>query len=181
MQKTVLENSLAANFMNFSPVLLVSSIYDEKANICPVSWTMPISFSPPIVAISLGHRRFSHYVIENSRQFVLNIPDESLLSQVRFCGSVSGQRKDKFMESGLTKQAALKVHAPLVDECFAHIECQVFRTFDVGDHTIFCGTVLSVLAEKDVLDANRVIDLSKRKPIIHLGHDDFMPLGGTGF
>jgi len=176
MKKVTLDNKLAHCFLNVSPVSLVSSYYEDRSNICTISWCMPVSFVPPIVAIAIGHGRFSHYMIENSRQFIINLPDKSILEAVQICGSVSGRRKDKFVEADLTKLRGLVTNIPLISECFAHLECQVQRSFDMGDHTIFCGNVEAILADSQVLTEDGLIDLQQKKPLIHLGRDKVIEL-----
>ena len=182
MPKSIMDNKIALRFLNMSPVVLVTSMYDEQTNIVTVNWTIPISFSPPYVAIVLGRGRYSHYLIESSRQFVINVPDTSMLDVVKFCGSITGRRRNKFMEleGKISRMPAISMNVPIISECFAHIECMIHRTFEAGDHTIFLGSVQSVLAEKNVFTPDDVLDISKQQPLIHLGGERFAALTPYG-
>lgn len=136
-------------------IVLITSIDGSgKPNIIPVAWTMPTSFNPPLIAISIALTRYSYKLIKDSREFVINIPTKKLVNIIDYLGSVSGKDVDKFKESKLTALPAKKVKPPLIGECAAHIECKVESTLNTGDHTIFVGKVVSAQANKDVFKNN---------------------------
>jgi len=177
MQKATLEKEQALDLITFSPVVLVTSSYAESSNIITIGWSSPIGFSPPLIAIVVGHGHYSHHLIENSREFAINIPDISLLEEVRMCGASTGRETDKFLDARFNELRPISIKAPLIKECFAHIECQVYRSFSMEDHTIFCGSIAAVLAEQDILSKDGIIDLEKRQPILHLGHNKYFGIG----
>ena len=142
-----------------------------KANIIPIAWVMPTSFNPPKIAISVGLGRYSHKLIEETKEFVVNIPTANLLEKIRFCGSVSGKSLDKFKESGLTSQPAKKVKPPIIVECVAHLECKVSHQTTTGDHTIFVGDIVEAYANKKIFD--KILNLEKLKLVLHVGEDVF--------
>jgi flavin reductase (DIM6/NTAB) family NADH-FMN oxidoreductase RutF len=175
-KRITVDKSYATTLLNPSPVTLVTAKYEDKQNIVTVNWNTPVSFSPTIVAIMVGRGNHSHHMIESSRQFVINIPDSSLLWEIKLCGSISGSSRDKFLESGLTTLPALVIDVPLINECFAHIECQLSQTIAVGDHSIFCGNVVSVFVQEGLFTSEGVWDLAVRRPVIHLGQEHYVTL-----
>jgi len=155
--------------------VLVSCVDKEgNRNMVTLAWTMPTSFSPPLVAISISPKRYSHRLIKETKEFCINIPTMEIVKQVLFCGRHSGYAFDKFRETKLTPIKAKKVKPPLIKECAAHIECKVVSEFETGDHTIFVGEVLSATVSKELFDKG--YDLKKVKPIYHAGFDDFVTI-----
>ncbi len=176
IKRITVDKSFATTLLNPSPVTLVTAEYEDKQNIVTVNWNTPVSFSPTIVAIMVARGNYSHQMIESSRQFVINIPDIHLLREIKLCGSISGSVRDKFLESGLTAMPALVIDVPLIKECFAHIECQLTQTVVVGDHSIFCGNVVSVFVQEGLFTSDGEWDLAVRRPVIHLGREHYVTL-----
>ncbi|MFC1809833.1 flavin reductase family protein [Candidatus Omnitrophota bacterium] len=176
IKRITVDKSYSSILLNTSSVVLVTSEYEEKRDIITVNWCTSVSFIPRIVAVVLEVGSFSHQIIEGSGQFAINVPDISLLEQVKFCGSVSGFKQDKFIDSGLTTIPALNLDLPLINECFANIECQVDKSVMIGDHTVFFGLVISVMVEDGLFKTDGTVDLEKRKPIVHLGKDQYVTL-----
>lgn len=155
-------------------VLATSVDKNGKPNVIPLSWAMPTSFDPPLVAISVGARRYSHELIAGCEEFVVNIPPISILDKVQLCGSLSGRTADKFTEVGLTSIAGEKVSSPRIKECVAHLECKLVGKFQTGDHTIFVGRVVAASVDEAAFDEKgNTMNLELFKPIFHLGGDSF--------
>jgi len=158
-------------YVNFSPpspvVLVTCSSQDGKHNIITVGMYMPISFNPPLVAIGISPKRYSHKLIKELGEFVVNVPTREIVEKVVYCGTVSGRDVDKFKEAGLTPIPAKMVRPPLIKECIAHFECKLYASYEAGDHTIFVGRVVAVsvnenIEREGVLDSARVGTLSHR-------------------
>lgn len=144
-------------------------------NIITLAWAMPTSISPPLVAVSIGNRKHSHTLIEETKEFVVNIPTIDILKETLFCGRVSGKNRDKFKEAGLKPMPARKVKPPIIKECVAHLECKLNTQFATGDHTVFVGEVVEAYANKDALAGDKY-NLEEAKMIFHLGGDEFATL-----
>ncbi len=153
-----------------TPVIMATCIDSKgKANIITIGMYMPISFEPPLVCIGISPKRYSHDLIVNSREFVVNVPSIDLEKEMHFCGTKSGRDLDKFSETGLTPIPGKKVKSPLIEECFGHLECRVIQSYECGDHTIFIGKVLIASINEDVLTGGN-LDLLKAKPMIQKNH-----------
>ncbi len=157
--------------------VLVTCVDKEgKPNIITLAWSTPVSFNPPIVTISVGPQRYSHKLIEETREFVINVPQMDLAKETLFCGRNSGRKVDKFKATGLTKEPARKVKPPLIKECIAHLECKVVNRFTSGDHTLFLGEVVAASVGEGFFSER--FDVRKLRPIFHVGGDEFITLEG---
>ena len=153
--------------------ILCSSSFKGETNIITLAWTMIISRTPPIVAISVAPQRHSHGLIKNSGEFTINVPTKELISEVYYCGSHSGRNVDKFSKANLTPLNGLQVKCPRIEKCIAHVECEVMDDRRYGDHTLFVGKVVSCSARNDVLKGKEV-DLEKVSVPYHVGGREFV-------
>ncbi|MGB9797951.1 MAG: flavin reductase family protein [bacterium] len=167
--KRALTPNQALQLINHGPTILVTAVGEKGANIITLAWSMPVSIRPPLLAISVSPHRYSHNLILNSGEFVVNIPNASLLRQVHLCGTISGRNKDKFKEAGLTAIPASKVQAPLIEECIGHIECKLRAHYTAGDHTIFIGEVVAGSVEEELYDGHLMTEKEEGETLHHLG------------
>ena len=145
-----------------------------KPNITTLAWAMPTSINPPLLAVSLAPTRHSHKLIEESGDFVVNIPTLEILQAVYACGSLSGRSFDKFKKTNLTPIPGKKVKAPAIRECVAHLECTVEGKFTTGDHTVFVGKIVEAYADEGVFA--ETYDLKKARLLFHMGGNGFAVL-----
>lgn len=156
-------------------VVLVSCVDRAgKANIITLAWSMPTSIRPPMLAIGVAPGRYSHQLIEETKEFVVNIPTMDILEETLLCGRITGREYYKFKEARLTPLPAKMVRPPIIKECAAHLECKLRQQISTGDHTLFIGDVLVAYANEGVFD--RRFDLKRVKPVYHAGGDDFVTL-----
>lgn len=153
------------------PVVMVTTADKEgRANIMTMSWHMMIDFEPPIVGCVISNRNFSFDALKSTKECVINIPTVALAKQVTGCGNTSGRKVDKFKKFGLTPLPASCVKAPLIDECYANLECRVVDTKMIEKYNLF------------ILEVRKAwIDAAIKHPqtIHHLGKGAFMVAGET--
>ncbi len=99
--------------------------------------------------IMVHHARYSHKLIEESREFVINIPTVDIVEKSWYCGTHSGRIVDKFKETKLTPIPAKHVKPPLIKECPINIECKVVETMkpEYSAYTFFFGKALAIHAD----------------------------------
>lgn len=168
-EKKVLSLDQVHRLINFGPLLLVAAAFENQRTIAPIAWTTPLSQNPPYVGVAVGQNHLSHFLINQSNEFSLNLPGSELIKAVVYCGSVSGEKEDKFLKAGLTPLKAQIIEAPLIGECLAHLECQVTEKIPVGDHTLFIGKVVSAQVDAEIFRPEGIIDVKKAKTLHHLG------------
>jgi flavin reductase (DIM6/NTAB) family NADH-FMN oxidoreductase RutF len=152
------------------PVVLVTTAQKGRANIMTMSWHTMMEFEPPLVGCVISDRNHSFGALKATKECVINIPTVELAAQVVGCGNTSGRKVDKFKAFGLTPAAASRVKAPLIDECYASLECKVVDAKLVAKYCFFILEVLKAW-----------IDTSRKDPrtIHHLGRGAFMVAGRT--
>ncbi len=150
-------------------VLATCQGLNTKPNIITLGMYMPISIRPPMVCIGVSPRRYSHQLIEESGEFVINTPPISIEKEMHFCGLESGKKVDKFSKTGLTPIPSLKVRPPRIKECFGHIECKVVQKHKCGDHTLFVGEAVATSADSEVMNGE-MLDVLRARPIVQKNH-----------
>lgn len=150
------------------PVVLVTSVDSEgNHNIVTLAWAGTVCSDPPMLGLGIRPHRYSYKLIEDSGEFVVNLPTVDILKEVDFCGMVSGKDVDKFSETRLTPEPAEKVKPPLILECPVNIECILKRKIPLGVHHLFLGEIVSVHVNQDILDENGKLDFNKVAPFVY--------------
>lgn len=150
------------------PAVMVSCALPEgRPNIITVAWVGVACSEPPMISIGIRKTRYSHKIISESGEFVINIASEDQLKAVDFCGVVSGKDLDKFKEAGLTPLKAKRVNVPLIKECPINLECSVRYTLELGSHDLFIGEILATHMDEEVLDNAGRPDIAKLKPFVY--------------
>jgi len=140
--KTITGKEIAALLHPRPAVLVTCCDLNGAPNVLTVAWHTPLSYNPPLIGISIGLTRYSHNLISQVRQFVVNIVGISSIEALKNCGQYTGALDDKTSLSGLTLKAAHKVKPPLISAALGYLECQVEQEVDAGDHTFFIGRVM---------------------------------------
>jgi flavin reductase (DIM6/NTAB) family NADH-FMN oxidoreductase RutF len=81
-------------------------------------------------------------MIKNSKECVINIPTQDMARKVVGIGNCSGSEFDKFKRFKLTAISGSKVHAPLIQECYANFECKLFDAGLVNRYNFFIFEVV---------------------------------------
>jgi flavin reductase (DIM6/NTAB) family NADH-FMN oxidoreductase RutF len=149
-----------------------------SANIITIAWAIPVSGRPPLMALSVAPPRHSFGLIQETGEFVVNVAPFELAEKALYCGRRSGRDVNKFDEAGLTAKPAQHVRPPIIAECIAHLECRVVQDIEAGDHHIFVGEVLAAYARADVLSEGGMYELSKARPLLHVGGKVFTTTTG---
>lgn len=139
-------------FDRFKPescVFVVSIDKDGRPSGMIAGWQMKCSMDPPLFAVSLSKKGYTHRLIHESREFVIAVPGKSLEEEVKFFGSRHGDEVDKFSETGLATSQAQFVKSPLIREATVNFECRLEKEVDSGDHIIFIGRILASYVDKD--------------------------------
>ena len=151
----------AGTFIYPIPAVMVSCGTMAKSNIITVAWTGILNTNPAMCYISVRPERYSHDIIKNNGEFVINLTTEKLAFATDWCGVKSGRDVDKFKEMKLTKEKGNFVKAPLIKESPVSIECRVKEIIPLGSHDMFVAEVLSIDADEKYIDEKGAFDISK--------------------
>jgi flavin reductase (DIM6/NTAB) family NADH-FMN oxidoreductase RutF len=124
------------------PVVLLTTASKGRSNIMTLSWHTMLEFEPPLVGCVISNRNYTFDILKATRECVINIPTAELAKKVLGCGNSSGREVDKFETFGLTPVTAACVKAPLIGECYAHLECRVVDARMVTQYNFFVLEVL---------------------------------------
>jgi flavin reductase (DIM6/NTAB) family NADH-FMN oxidoreductase RutF len=159
-------------------VLVTCDDTKGKTNAITIAWHTPISVKPPLYGISVGPGRYSHKLIENTKEFVINFAPYNIVEKVDFCGTRSGRNTDKINESGLTLIPSEQLKTKIIKECFAHLECKLHKSITLGDHTFFIGEVVHLSVDKEAY-IDDLINNKKVKPCYYIGDHVYTTINET--
>lgn len=152
----------------FYPAAVVLITSGESApNVMTCNRIASCSAEPPRLAISVRPSRFTHHLIQQTGDFVVNIPTQDQLTLTDYLGVVTGKEEDKIAQAGLRLSPGHTVRSPLLDGCPVNIECRVEQAIDLDSHTMFIGLVQVVHAEEAFLDTNGDVDLDLVNGIVY--------------
>ena len=154
-------------------IIVSTKSKDGHVNAAPFSFTMPVSINPPLLAFASVPTHHTFKNIEETNEFVVNIPNEDILSNLWITGEKFPEDVNEIEKAGLTQIDSLKVSPPKIGECIAHIECKVYWIKDSGDHKLIVGEVLHADAESNSLK-DGFLDVENIKPVLHLGGVKFV-------
>jgi len=129
-----------------------------------------MEFEPPIVGCVISNRSHTFSILKDTMECVINVPTVDLAEKAVGCGNTSGRSVDKFRTFNLTPAKSLYVASPLIEECYANLECKVVDAHMVAKYNFF---ILEVL--KAWIDTT----LKNPRTIHHLGRGSFMVAGET--
>ena len=150
------------------PVVLLTTARRGRLNVMPMSWHTMLEFEPPLVGCVVSNRNHTFGVLKATRECVIGIPTVAIAERVVGCGNASGARVDKFARFRLTPRPAARVGAPLIEECFANLECRVADTRLVAKYGLFVLEVIQAWIDPAIQNP---------KTIHHLGRGNFMVAG----
>ena len=159
------------------PAVMVSVADKEgNSNILTVAWTGTVCTNPPMLSISVRPERYSYHMIQETGEFVVNLTTEKLAYATDYCGVKSGRDTDKWKATGLTREMASQVLAPLIKECPVNLECRVRRVDELGSHHMFLGEVVAVHVDEAYMNEKDTFHLSDARPLAY-SHGRYYGLG----
>ena len=159
------------------PAVMVSCGREgETPNIITVAWAGTICSDPAMVSISVRKERFSHSIIRDTGEFVINLVNKRLVRATDYCGVKSGRDVDKFKETRLNPQASRYVKAPGVEESPVNIECKVVEVKELGSHDMFIAKVMGVTIDNRYMDDRGKFNLNM-SGLVSYSHGEYFELG----
>lgn len=148
----------------------------EKPNIITVAWAGTICSEPAMVSVSIRKERYSHAIISETKEFVINLTTKALCYATDYCGVKSGREVDKFQEMNLTPSASSKIQAPGIAESPVNIECRVVEIKPLGSHDLFIAEVAAVDIDDRYMNGNGKFELNSTG-LVAYSHGEYFELG----
>ena len=160
-----------------APVALISTVGEDGIhNAAPVSLITLVCYKPPIICVSIGLRRGqkkdTSRNIEFSKDFVVNIMDETLIKPTIQASADYPSDVDEIKEVGFTAIASDKVKSPRVAESQVSLECQLVQSLELEEEGTFRNVVFAkvvVTHIKDELWVAGKLDPSKLRAVGRVG------------
>ncbi len=149
---------------------------DGKANLITLAWCGNVNSDPPMLFISVRPSRFSHALIAETGECVVNIPSKKFARAVDYCGVTSGRNIDKWETCSLTPLPMERVACPGVAEMPINIGCRITRTIALPSHDMFLAEIVEVAVDENLVDAKGKFRLEKAD-ILAYAHGEYRTLG----
>ena len=183
MTKTIFKGSA---MLNPVPVVLITSKNTEgKTNVFTVAWIGTACTKPPMITVAIRPERLSYEYIKESGDFVVNMPNSTMVREVDYCGVRSGNQIDKIKEMNFTIEDSKDVTAPLISQCPIALECRVKSITPLGSHDLFLAEIVNTHVDNNLIDAKGKIHFEKAD-LITYSHGEYYsvdskPLGKFGY
>ncbi len=166
-----------STILNPVPVTMVTCTDAKGApNIITIAWTGTVNSDPPMVSISVRPERYSHGLIMERKEFVINLVTRTLVRAADFCGVKSGRTVDKFKAVKLTAEPSTVVKVPMIAESPVNIECEVTNIIPLGSHDMFLARIVAVNVDERLIDGKGKLCL-ERAGLACYNHGDYCGLG----
>lgn len=170
-------NWKSGNMLYPLPVVMVScQRKDERPNIITVAWAGTICSDPVMVSISVRKERFSHRIIAETGEFVINLVTQDLVYATDYCGVKSGRDVDKFKMMNLTPVAINGVKAKAIGESPLSLACRVKEIKELGSHDMFIAEVVGVMVDDKYMRDDGKFELNSSK-LVAYSHGEYYGLG----
>ena len=159
-----------------APPALVSCGTMEAHNVLTAAWTGIVCSEPPMTYVSIRPERYSHHMILEQGEFVINLPTQAIVRATDLCGVKSGRDGDKFALAGLTAEPSALVAAPGIGECPVSLECRVREVLHLGSHDMFLSDIVAVDVDPRYVDEKGALHLEKAG-LLAYAHGGYYGLG----
>ena len=119
-------------------VTIVTTSADDGQFGCTANAVASLSLEPPLMLVCLDRAAGTHPRMLAARTFVINVLGGGAENEA-LCRQFAARRDDKFAGVPFRPGAT---GAPILDAALAWLECELDRTYEGGDHTIFVGRVI---------------------------------------
>ncbi len=135
----MIEN-IEALFKQISCGVYVISVSDgERQNAFTAAWVMPVSFNPPLLAVSINPEHYSYQLLQAGGVCTVNVLGQEQSAIAEHFGRSSRDKMNGFQwQKGITG-------APVLSASLAYFDCQVSHYADAGDHKIAVCKVIAAV------------------------------------
>ena len=158
------------------PPALVTCGTLEHPNVLTVAWTGVVSTHPPMTYVSIRPSRYSYSIIEQQKEFVINLTTSAMCRETDFCGVKSGRDVDKIAACNFTLEPGQTVSTPSIEQCPVNLECKVTEAKAFGSHTMFLAEITGVNVSEQYLDSKGKLNL-QQCGLMAYAHGEYFALG----
>ena len=104
-----------------------------------VSWVQQAAFEPLSLTVCLRPERPAVALITGSGKFLLNVIGSDPGPMFKHFGKGFGPNDDAFVGVAVQESA----YGPLIEDCIAHLACEVRSKVSAGDHDLYLAEIHS--------------------------------------
>jgi flavin reductase (DIM6/NTAB) family NADH-FMN oxidoreductase RutF len=158
------------------PAVLVTCGSAEKPNILTIAWTGIVCSQPPRTYISVRPERYSHALLCETGEFVINLTTQALCRATDYCGVRSGRDEDKLAAMHLETEPGETVNVPVLAASPLALECKVFERVPLGSHDMFLADITAIRVDEKYIDAAGKLSLDDAGLLAYT-HGEYRTLG----
>lgn len=158
------------------PPALITVRGQAGVNVMTAAWCGILCSDPPMTYVSVRPTRWTHGILSQTREFVINLPRARDAKKVDFCGIYTGAKIDKMEKCGFHAVPSIVVAAPGIEECPVQIECRVTEIRPLGTHDCFVAEILAVTADEALFDESGKLHM-ERADLLAYAHGGYYGLG----
>lgn len=140
----------------------------ERPNLMGLAWWTIVSWSPQMLAIAVGRRRYTWECLQHLPEFSLCFPSEELARGAWLCGCESGRDVDKVAKGGFVTRPSTKIRPPIIEGATVAFECRVANRVETGDHDLFIADVVAIHGDPE--RPKHLYTIHYRRPVA-ISHD----------
>ena len=125
-----------------SPIGVLTTAWKGKTNAQAVNSLGRTSRLPsvPRLTVIIVKMNLTHELVWNSRSFAVHLLRTDQMPLVRKFGFFTGRQTDKLRDVKFRKG---RTGSPILEDCYAFMECRVVNAMDNGASTIFLADVIA--------------------------------------
>ena len=146
-----------SNWIRPMPNAIISCISkDGHDNALAIGFISNIATDPLMIMVAIRPSRYSHEIIKETKNFVVNLPTKDFKREFDYLGSVSGYDEDKLTSINTTD--ADVINAPILTDCPINYECSLIDVYSPGSHDLFIGKVEKVHCDDKYLTKEKSVN-----------------------
>lgn len=123
-----------------SAVTVVTTVHKEQWKGVTVSAFNTVSFDPPLVAVFLNKKLYTHQLVAASGVYAVNLLSEKQRELAKIFAGMKPEIQDRFEgQDCFTSETG----SPILKAALGWLDCKIVHQYEGGDHTIFVGEVLA--------------------------------------
>lgn len=122
-----------------SGVFVVSLLDGDRTNAYAAAWVVRVSEVPVMIQAAVWNQNFSFELAQNCTHFAVHILENGQQDVAHHFGRSSGRDTDKLAEIPLRDSVS---GVPVLEDCLAHLECEVIFRRIFGDHIVLVGKAI---------------------------------------
>jgi flavin reductase (DIM6/NTAB) family NADH-FMN oxidoreductase RutF len=147
----------AYRLINHGPTVLVSARHDGVDNVMAAAWACALDFAPPKLTVVLDKNTKTRQLVEQSGQFVIQVPTVAQVKLTNRVGSTSlADNPSKLRDAGVELFGMEGSALPFVAGCSAWLACTlIVEAHNQETYDLFIGEVTGAWADTRVFRDGR--------------------------